>query len=509
MKIAARGYPNSAYRRAGGASTRVRGFQDVSRRAVKELARRNARTAVAPLTQIARRTLANTALAGLRRVNPLLGVVSDMLGNVPMEQWVPWGQNKPGQPLSYNFDGWTRSCFNPQIVPAVYHGQQFACRLNGTQLETFFDEWPTGIAPPSGGRYWISLTSPKRPHPSGPPFIQYDTSEIWNRSELDGVPQPVEIPAIAPQVAPPMPAIIPRVSPAIDPLQMPIGQPVVEPRPLPYRAIPLRQPNPWRHPDEQPQRGPNGVPALPPVGVPPAGRPTERPGPRFRLRWRYLPGGKLQGRVDMHPRPQAYYATRWRGRVREQKLKVSGGFGYTISTITEFEEFVDLIWQSIPKQHKSLPMKGERLRFDRIVADIYNGWRHINWEKFSEGFFQNQIEDWIFGRVGKGLKSTYSGDFYRRLTGLQTGMSAWGAPINLEIPKHMYDPFEWRKWNSGDNLLPHERTRFGKGAMDYPEYRELYRKYSQWRTGRDRRESLRRQRKIYFNWKLAYRGAYR
>lgn len=464
--MTSRGYPNTGYRRLRADSRGIRGFQDAmpvrafvgnpadyrSRHPVTKPMR-----GVPPMRPSMR--VARTALRGLSRLtrNPWLQVAELALEAIP--DLLPGQDGQEGQPLSYDFTGWTQTCFNAGIVPAVYHGQQFACRINGTQLESFFDAWPTGLAPPAAGNYWVTLTAPKRPHSSGDPgFINYDTAEIWRRSELDGVPPPVEIPQVHPKPAVPFPnpasETLSPTLPAIDPMSLPIGQPMPAPFRIPYRYLPLRQPNPYRHPQEQPQRG-NEPPTPPGVIAPPVEVPENPAGPtiiikprvpflRFRTRglkrreeldlgdpWDTLNFPKED--VDVETQTQTQRLTKFPSRVtartREKKFVARIGnqmVRAVISNVTEVGDFVDAIWNAIPRDAKRLPVKGQQRGMHEKMVDIYNSWDAIDWTKAWKTILQDQVEDYVLGRLGKGLANQARvNPYYNRAVGFQTGMKFW------------------------------------------------------------------------------------
>ncbi len=239
----------------------------------------------------------------------------------------------------------------------------------------------------------------------GPDFIAYvktrffggaqwwGESRSWHEVET-GWPDPVDQkrPERKPKYAP---AESPELYPGIDPMGLPISVPVVAPA-VPYWLQPLRRFNPDRDPLEQPRRGPVGRASRP--GVPgaemtvhPVGPPTVRP--------RSPPAP---------PEPK----------VKERKL-IMAGLRKVVGLVTEGLDVLVVFHQALPAWVVRYGIRhgrpGERKRIgdrsfgNRLLNDLWTYWDFIDWDKALEGFIWNQIEDLIYGKIGRQLQVDHLG----------------------------------------------------------------------------------------------------
>lgn len=234
--------------------------------------------------------------------------------------------------------------------------------------------------------------------PSVPPFPTGVVVRSWHRIAPANSP-PVYIPArwepIPAKVAPmPMPLALPQVIPALDPHSVPPGAPMVQPKPLPYRVVPHRLPNPYRDPVEQTQRGnvaapspatPQPVPVQPPPIVLPPVNPV-------------LPGG---GSVVV--RPPGYkppFTPPGRG-VKERKwiaaVASSSPLGRIVNGVTEGADLVEAFYGALPDY-----LKGCRTLQCKLAA-LYEHWDKVNMLQAIANIVANQVEDRIIGGVGSHL----------------------------------------------------------------------------------------------------------
>lgn len=221
---------------------------------------------------------------------------------------------------------------------------------------------------------------------------------VWHRT-LPAEEAPEFVPAqpeVLPQFMPwpdefPDVQAVPAVMPQLDPATKPIGKPAPQPETLPWAVLPYRQPNPWRDPVEQTERGPKPEPALgPPVGEqpPPIVRPPLNP---------EFPGGKVVVRPPSFVIPNRPP----RKGEKEKKLAISLPAGHPvmqgIGAVTEGMDVIDAIYWAIPKKYRP---KGFTNPWDKARA-IYDNADNIDWEKALENILKNEIEDQIIGRSSK------------------------------------------------------------------------------------------------------------
>lgn len=179
----------------------------------------------------------------------------------------------------------------------------------------------------------------------------------------------------APGVVVPIPPLVPQ----IDPLAIPPLAPAPQPIPIPVPQIPNRPTNdPDAPPGERTERLPRRAPRA----------------RRDRGTERVVSGPRGQSRPSRYRRrpPQ-------RGE-KEKKMIIAvdqaSTFGRALNYFTETLDWINCV-------HKGLP--ASRRSWDRTqqqkVADIYNGWSHIDWANVVYACVENQIEDYIFGRLGR------------------------------------------------------------------------------------------------------------
>lgn len=182
--------------------------------------------------------------------------------------------------------------------------------------------------------------------------------------------------------------VLPRWVPVIEPEWPPWAPPSrippgvkVNPRPVPYRAIPERLPDPW-----QPE---------------PARDALQPPQPERNITLET--DGSTSIRIQSRPN------TRRPPRRNEKEKKFEGSsraakqiFKWVArgkEAITEVDDFIDSIWNALPKARRK-KSKGRKTP-QKKIKDIYDGWDEIDWEEAAKNVSKNWIEDKI---VGKALK---------------------------------------------------------------------------------------------------------
>lgn len=214
--------------------------------------------------------------------------------------------------------------------------------------------------------------------------------EKWTRTTTGVVPYapPQPAPAAPPYEVPPYPAL--------DPFPYPIGVPVPTPRPIPYRVIPERRPNPDRSPQEQPTRGPSPSPA-------PRPRPVPRPSQQPAYEWVLTPGGKGAPR----PRPagrQNFHVLRPPSQGEREKKSAMGVnpaslLGKVLSAATESNDFLNAAYKSLePDVQREL--RRDARPFEKLLHLLRN-LDSIRPGSFLANLLSENLEDKAFGKMGK------------------------------------------------------------------------------------------------------------
>lgn len=157
----------------------------------------------------------------------------------------------------------------------------------------------------------------------------------------------------------------------VDPLETPIQSPVVDPVPIPYPLIPGRQPNPWRSPTEQTQRGYDLAPRASDYPLP---GPNVRPGQAVKR-----PPGKKEkeSKLLLGPHPASV-------------------IGRAISAVSEFGDFIDSLHKALPRKYRSK----RRGRYWEGQA-VYRHLDKVDWAKAIKNLIENEAEDRFFGSIGR------------------------------------------------------------------------------------------------------------
>lgn len=233
-----------------------------------------------------------------------------------------------------------------------------------------------------------------------------------------------------PEVDPP-PAVAPRrgpeYTPSIDPFAEP-GPLAPGTRTAPKR-YPLTQPGP-----SDPERAPGERTDAPPY--------REYPGYGVRVR----PGapGRVPGKVSIpsvrtvvavQPGPASvppkapvtttppYVPAPPRPRTKERKFVANlapGVLQAVVGGATEFADFVDAVWQALPKKYRT---KGRRLSAIDKMRDLYNNYDKVDPSEAIKNIFTEGLKDMIYGARGRGQQgaSRVLGDWTGRPVGFGTG----------------------------------------------------------------------------------------
>lgn len=441
-----RGYP-TAYRTSAARAVKY-GFQGTARRSVGRAALSAARTRIPSMAEHIAAAEAFSALraSAMRRAFgglPGLGLsaleylIERELEASRQNAMVPWSKGK----RMYDFTGWDTVCGGGQDGTPVHWGgsAHFApgCNPNLTW------EYPIGENPDSSfnlveGPYWPHPSPPngagqaevafvKDPHPATGNFWQgqitaayklymwavpFQGLEGWDAYYARNGENLPEI--VTPGVT--LPAIVPKVAPMIDPWFLPITQPAAVPLPVPYPIIPkVPEENPLRSPVEQPQRGPA-----------PLSRGSVRDaaaGPTITIEAHGNDAVQTVRAGSPRRRPP-------RRREKEKKfVATSRGLAVRVifDGISEVADFVDAIWSALPYQYRFgnrryAPGMLPRKTLQAKMADIYNGFDHVNWNRALMGVVRNELSDRLFGMAGRGYAQAAGvNPYYTRAVGYQTG----------------------------------------------------------------------------------------
>lgn len=252
--------------------------------------------------------------------------------------------------------------------------------------------------------YW----SEPLPLPAAPARLTFQRSERWVR--ISGAPVPTLI-------AYNVPMVVPISVPFLNPAGMPLSPVVGTPRPKPWPeavARPGEQPSadPEGDPAQQPRPGqapksrpiwnvppmPFPITIVPGVGSPTA--PTPRPSPQTQELIVPAPGAASAPRVNTRNNQAQARNRSPRKREKEKKIHVrtvAGGAWALINVFIEGLDFLDVIWKALPDEKRS---KGNITPYDK-AKDVYDHIDEIDIAKAVENYLNNQIEDMIYGTIGK------------------------------------------------------------------------------------------------------------
>lgn len=241
-------------------------------------------------------------------------------------------------------------------------------------------------------------------------------------------PSTLPVPGVeAPLAAPPgVEWWFPAELPFLDPWYQPIGRPGVFPRPMPYRYLPSRQPNPTRLPHRVVGPGGRSETHLPPV-------PKERPvvyQPDTRTHIERIPPG---GTITYTPPKRGTKEVKFIANVPARSV-----LGRIINEVTEGNDMVECMFKGLPEKvqkkawtkelvakaranpkqgrkgsTKPTPQRMFATLFDNVaelskqqtrsveVAGQKISYTGTGWEFLVFECLKNQAEDFAFGKAGK------------------------------------------------------------------------------------------------------------
>lgn len=191
-----------------------------------------------------------------------------------------------------------------------------------------------------------------------------------------------------------MPFPISVMNPMWDPFSLPVNAPGPRPYPLPWKMIPMRQPNPFYSPSEQTQFGPSPIRGL-------SYRPN--PGPDAVA---ISPGKKPV------PGP-SHTSTPPPRNTREKKGRMKKGMAVLLKgayTASEAYDAIEAIWKALPAKHRTKDASGIQM-----LDDIWNNLGELDLDKAVLNLIANHFIDLVVGR-----SSAKADEFFK-----QTGASGW------------------------------------------------------------------------------------
>lgn len=213
----------------------------------------------------------------------------------------------------------------------------------------------------------------------------------------------------------------PLLDPHTYPPSLPVAEPGPAPRPIPPALLPERVPNEWRSPTESAQWGPlprwnvgigwwsTEVDPWPPVVVPgrvdppfvidPELPPVSGPSPAAPAQ----DVSAVSTRRGPVSRSRSQHKFKRPGRrTKERKIYVSAGSNILRWALEASMEGVELI-QSF---HDALPrdMQAHKRTGVEMGKALYRHWNDVDMCGAMENVANNQIEDWLYGRIGHATK---------------------------------------------------------------------------------------------------------
>lgn len=247
-----------------------------------------------------------------------------------------------------------------------------------------------------------------------------------------------------PAFAVPMPEEqrIPEHDPQLEPHKVKPLAPMPKPVQVPYRLLPQVRPNPYASPTEQSQRGYRWYPFRSPYFDPHF--PELWPNPKKDeipvveqtqevIITEKDKGDKVEVEVvtqHVPGRAGRYHKLTTPGHAKESKVRLTGAAlaaYYALGSITELGDYVEVLFRLLPKDIQS--KVGRNSPAIQKARAIWDNWSTIDPILAAHGLIENEIEDRIYGTIGK-----FNAEMNRRFSshigvGLQRG-SAYRNSLN-------------------------------------------------------------------------------
>lgn len=220
---------------------------------------------------------------------------------------------------------------------------------------------------------------------------------VWT-GKRDGWPSPVPMqPVRYGYGSQAQPAPYPDWVPAISPEVVPVGAPAPRPQPVPYRAIPTRQPSPYRDAKEQTQRGPGPSPRY---AVAP--RPGESPATQIVAE----PGKATTVATRPHVRKPPAPGTKER-KAHWMNTGAGRAVAFGINAYTESDDLFDAFHEALPPSLQHKPAKGKRSHPWEKAAQVYKHWDDVDLNEALQNWAMNQAEDLAIGKAAQATQRNF------------------------------------------------------------------------------------------------------
>lgn len=323
---------------------------------------------------------------------------------------VYWGENAPGFPWQFVEERFVL----PTAVPVPNYTtpfQQKEIGMQGVQAPISFPR-PAGFNPRYG--HFALYTNPVL----GGTYMWHRASFVFNTS-VSQMPtigrRPGDVEEFTEWRTVPVEYPFPNMpspwAPSVFPHELPIGMPSPSAPPLNFP-----RPDPWS--PESPSRGPrpDEVPKTEPAPVPkpsPLPEPAPNPAPRPNVIQNPFPDAPLDSWLPSPrptPRPQVRPQRPQPPRKNEKEKKarmgaVAGAIWAAFGPITETVDFVDVLYEALPRNIKrdAYNKLGRQPNPIERAELIYRNINQMDVGKALTGWAQNEIEDFIIGKFGKGV----------------------------------------------------------------------------------------------------------
>ncbi len=204
-----------------------------------------------------------------------------------------------------------------------------------------------------------------------------------------------------------MPTPIPPLILSLDPMQNPVAAPEVSPEPLPYKALPLRRTNPYRV--EQSSRG-----------------------------YKAEPTGSEQTSIESPPGTRLREPPRKGEKEAKTAIRDPRLFQAFAHAVTEPLDIIAALWEGLPysirRRDKVYQVRNKttlQVGICRKTEDVWEHFDKIDWQKAGLALIANEIEDRIFGAIGR-AGARASARTSDRL-GIQRRLGGGGLGITAQI----------------------------------------------------------------------------
>lgn len=317
---------------------------------------------------------------------------------------------KPANAGSIDFAGWTHQCaIGATGVPRGYAWKQVAgadpvsCNLN-TPGDVYTRAMPA-IKPTTGTIFFGDTTVLPAPG-QGPANGRFRIKDSWTKNAPSS-PTPYQIPYVLPDL------------------------------PLLPEPAPFQWPRPGRGGDfKQPQQRPRNKPKEKKIRRP-GHREKVQPYERGAIQFEPGTGRAPVSKPHLQLKPTKRYKEKkgvFNASTKMVKKIVDGTFG----TYTEFDDFVNAMWKSLPKE---LQTRKPRYITDKL-KDLWKHWDQADLGDAALNYAMNEIQDNVIGKANKYASKITKNDKWVS----PFGPGAGGRKRGAQLPKiDMKEGADW--WN--------------------------------------------------------------